>query len=220
MGDKKGAAKTAEPTSRSEFKGLGNPGNIVAQQRIFEEAVKKELGSLQISPTFQVRAKHFSVVQEKPNRVFFEGPDAKTVPINRNNYDPKHPTANSLVPDHSADEDPQQKGLNAADKPDLTATNRDIQRSMQTPLDKYPYPVTSSQDVGWLIADSMKKGTVWNAGAQSSKTIRQRTAEMWYHPRGQCDVVQYANAYVISEGVSPFATKDKDKMLQKPDKKK
>lgn len=67
--------------------------------------------------------------------------------------------------------------------------NTQIQNDLfKTPIQKYPYPMTSSQTIGWEDAKGL------NTGGRRGKPT--------------CDVTSYANEYVRCMGRSPYATKD------------
>ena len=64
-----------------------------------------------------------------------------------------------------------------------------IKEYFKVPNEKYPNPLTSSQELGWLQDNKLNKN--------------QRR-----HPRLGCDVTKYADEYCFSTGVSPFSSKD------------
>lgn len=63
-----------------------------------------------------------------------------------------------------------------------------------TPVDKYPYPLTSSQEIGWDAPTGL------NTNKRNSKI--------------GCDVTSYANEYVKLNGISPYSKKEPKKEEQ------
>eukprot|EP00826_Nyctotherus_ovalis_P061342 TRINITY_DN8721_c0_g1_i1.p1 TRINITY_DN8721_c0_g1~~TRINITY_DN8721_c0_g1_i1.p1 ORF type:complete len:114 (+),score=30.23 TRINITY_DN8721_c0_g1_i1:316-657(+) len=65
-----------------------------------------------------------------------------------------------------------------------------IQRVSKSPKEKYPYPVTTSQELGWdqrLVGFSKK----------------------FSHPRSQCIETKYADSYINMLHTSPYASQRK-----------
>ena len=65
-----------------------------------------------------------------------------------------------------------------------------VKRVIQVPKDKYPYPMTTSQELGWDL-----KIVEYNGN--------------FVYPRYQCNETKYADNYISMSRISPFANKQK-----------
>lgn len=63
------------------------------------------------------------------------------------------------------------------------------------PTGKYEYPLTESQEVGWLSEQ---------LGAEQVKRTKR-----WHAPLSTCEETRYAQAYVATFSKSPFAVRGK-----------
>jgi hypothetical protein len=75
---------------------------------------------------------------------------------------------------------------------DLEALKKKLEVLTSVPKKKYPYAITSAQEVGW-DNDEMFQAHVPKYG----------------YSKGSCAETKYANDYVIMTHKSPFVTKDK-----------
>ena len=65
--------------------------------------------------------------------------------------------------------------------------NKIKDKLFKTPSEKYKFPLTQSQEIGWDVCPYLNTG----------KRMAKKT----------CDVTRYADEYYSFQGVSPFATK-------------
>lgn len=193
------------------FKGLGDPDNMVAQHRIYTEAVNKEMSHHQISHVFQLKASSLAVTAPKVNHVNprlveerildhiktrKELTVSRTIPktgptMSLNKLDGKHHSLQTL--DDSSDAD-------------MVAVVDGITRTTMTPYDKVEVPETSAQEIGWCaIMETNKNGTTWNPNAIPSGSVNDTTKRFWYKPKGQSDVTKYAEIYAKTLHKNPFA---------------
>ena len=70
-----------------------------------------------------------------------------------------------------------------------------ILSSEKMPQEKYEFPMTRSQEIGWLNSEA------WTNG-------RDRLSATWYSGKGTTDVTRFADAYCTMAGCSPFADKN------------
>ena len=64
-----------------------------------------------------------------------------------------------------------------------------MQSTEKPPSDKYEFPLTDAQEIGWYCKPEFVTKNAWHRG------------------RNSCEVTQYANTYVTCMGKSPFAGK-------------
>eukprot|EP01006_Ploeotia_vitrea_P034486 TRINITY_DN65758_c9_g13_i3.p2 TRINITY_DN65758_c9_g13~~TRINITY_DN65758_c9_g13_i3.p2 ORF type:complete len:164 (+),score=80.05 TRINITY_DN65758_c9_g13_i3:295-786(+) len=79
-----------------------------------------------------------------------------------------------------------------------TNLRKTIHKSEQKPIDKFKYPQTASQDIGWDIDQVLKE-----EGPESDEL----SAKALHYGREKSDVTKYGDAYAMMYGRSPFANK-------------
>ena len=73
-------------------------------------------------------------------------------------------------------------------------SEKKIKQNAKLPQEKFDFPVTRSQEIGWM------HNQAWSNG-------RDRISSAWYRGKGTTDVTQFADAYCTMSGCSPFADK-------------
>ena len=63
-----------------------------------------------------------------------------------------------------------------------------IKSNIRAPKEKWELPITTSHEYGW------------------DQEMHQISKD-WYRPRGSTGLTQYVQAYILSQGASPFAKK-------------
>ena len=80
----------------------------------------------------------------------------------------------------------------------------DVRETLRTshggPKQRYKYPITSSQEIGWFEFDS-----------QRPQTAR----KLWHHPLNSNPITQFAANYERSQAINPFKVREKGAMRAK-----
>ncbi|CAD8160705.1 unnamed protein product [Paramecium pentaurelia] len=145
----------------------------VAEMKIWQEAVRKENQHLKVYEHFTINPHKLYIIQEKPNNsIMLQKHLEKTGAIKKPAFD-----VNQITDDSP----PLEKEI--IDK--LNTMNR-------TPRQKYQFPQTSNQELGW-----------------HSKNSHSLSPSKFTYPRKLCKETNYANDYFTMNKISPYSNKFK-----------
>ena len=77
----------------------------------------------------------------------------------------------------------------------LDSMRRKIQTGGMVPRQKYSFPQTSNQDIGWDVSPSL--------------TTKQHDSE-WNQRKGTSHITRFADEYVRLKAINPFKVKNRD----------
>ena len=149
-----------------------NAGNPVAAQRIWQEHVQKELRFQQVRTEFMPNPGTVSLLPDKPS-------DRRREIALRQDAEAEQQKAQLL------------KDLALQDPRAHKEVVGRLERSAALPKAKYPFPQTTSQELGWDL----------DLGA-----VHAQEAVPFNRPHSNGDVTDYADRYVYSHGYHPFST--------------
>ncbi|CAD8078957.1 unnamed protein product [Paramecium sonneborni] len=145
----------------------------VAEMKIWQEAVRKENQHLKVYEHFTINPQKLYIIQEKPNNsIMLQKHLEKTGAITKPAFD-----VNQITDDSP----PLEKEI--IDK--LNTMNR-------TPRQKYQFPQTSNQELGW-----------------HSNNSHSLSPSKFTYPRKLCKETNYANDYFTMNKISPYSNKFK-----------
>ncbi|EGR33082.1 hypothetical protein IMG5_062040 [Ichthyophthirius multifiliis] len=153
----------------------------VAEMRTWNEVILKERSKQQIYMHFSINPRKIFLYSDKPNNNIFVQQQMK-------NSGTKNPFLDfTKLPE----------GMETNKSPEL---NQEILTKLshigQTPTQKYKFPQTSNQDLGW-----------YNKYARSLSP--QRNQNQFNYPKKTCNETEYANEYYNMLRISPFSNKVK-----------
>ncbi|CAD8077476.1 unnamed protein product [Paramecium primaurelia] len=145
----------------------------VAEMKIWQEAVRKENQHLKVYEHFTINPHKLYIIQEKPNNsIMLQKHLEKTGAVQKPAFD-----VNQITDDSP----PLEKDI--IDK--LNTMNR-------TPRQKYQFPQTSNQELGWHSVNS-----------------HSLSPSKFTYPRKLCKETNYANDYFTMNKISPYSNKFK-----------
>ncbi|KAL0482556.1 hypothetical protein AKO1_014422 [Acrasis kona] len=155
----------------------------VASNSIWRERVKNELGSFTLNEQFTAHPTKMNVVTDKPNKRgnrFLDKDEALLQSLCKTYIKSDHPLHDTIPKVEQT-----QKTLNPKD----SKFNELLSQTSKTPTEKYSYPITASQEIGWFNNEAVSGG------------------DRFHHPRNMCNETIYADALIRSSTVQKSGSK-------------
>ncbi|CEL92125.1 unnamed protein product [Vitrella brassicaformis CCMP3155] len=145
------------------------------------------------SPRFQLNPRKLAFVADKVNSRPHHSPPASLPASQMSTVK----ALNLAAAGEGHDSPPPPVSLSASGGTRCVEDDGELTRTLKarylSPKDKYTEPLVSSQEYGWWL---------------DKQTAEQRhRAAKWRHPLHQCDIVNYATAYIQMTGKTPYQRK-------------